>query len=45
MKALTGMVRWRCIRCAASGVGVTLDDATNRLIEHNKKVHPEEGEA
>jgi hypothetical protein len=44
MKALSGMVRWRCIRCAVSGVGLNLDDATVRVIRHNQKVHTEDHE-
>jgi hypothetical protein len=44
VKATTGMVRWRCIRCAAGGVGLNVDDATVRVIRHNQKVHAEEDE-
>lgn len=38
-------VEWRCIRCAARGIGLTVEDATRLVIEHSQKVHPEEGEA
>lgn len=38
---ITG-VRWRCIRCAASGIGLDLDEATVLVIRHSQKVHPEE---
>lgn len=44
VKAMSGMVRWRCIRCAAGGVGLNVDDATVRVIRHNQKVHTEDYE-